>query len=319
VDADGDGVELAGEIKVLSPSTIIVIMTGEPTLENAIGSLKIGAIEYIVKPFSTDYLESLVRNAFEKSRLFSELEREKALKLELEEAYSQLKDSDRLKDAFLARINHELRTPLAVAMTANQVLGPELKEAHARKLWENSGTGLNNLKTIIEELLLFSGLLNGELKPKKKPCDLLPLLEASAQGTEFLYKSLGVHLEITQEGESAPLLADPEMMGVVFKQLLANAAKFSHRGKTVAARAVYLPDMALFHFADTGCGVSDDLLPHIFDGFFQAADHRMRNVGGLGLGLATVKRIVESHGGAVAALKNRAGPGLTVTVSLLRK
>ncbi|HNW43292.1 MAG TPA: response regulator [Elusimicrobiales bacterium] len=318
IDAGGDGVALASEIRTLSPSTRVIIMTADPTLETAIGGLKSGAMEYIVKPFSPEYLESVVRNTFERSRLFSELEREKALKAELETAYAQLKNSENVKDAFLARINHELRTPLAVALTSIELLGPELKGTRAEELWQRADGALKNLRLAIEELLLFSELLKERPELKKKPADLLALLEESARSLAFLYQDMGVSLSVSTEGEPYPVTADAALLTAAFKQLLANAVKFNARGGSVAVKAAYLPDKAVFRFTDTGRGVNDETMPKLFDGFFQAADYLTRNVGGIGLGLAIVKQIMEAHGGAVKAQRNPAGPGMVFTVSLPR-
>lgn len=201
-------------------------------------------------------------------------------------------------------------------MASAELLGTELKEERARGLWERSGRALSNLNLRIEELLLFSGLLKGDIKISREPCDLRTILEASARSLDFLYNELGVSLELSAEGTPVPVPADPEMMAAVFRQLLSNAAKFCSRGGSVSVRAGSRADKVLFHFADTGCGVSDEAMPRIFDGFFQAADYLTRSAGGIGLGLATVKHIVEAHGGRVTARKNTPAPGMTFTVML---
>ncbi len=318
IDKGGNGIDLAQEIRNISPATVIIIMTADPTIETAIGGIKTGAMEYLVKPFSPVYLESVVRNAFEKARLFSELEREKALKADLEAAYAQLKNSERVKDAFLARINHELRTPIAIALASAELLGPALKDEKEVELWGRGEKALRNLNLVIEELLLFSDLLKGSMKLEKAPADLRPVLEDTARALAFLCGEVAVTVSLSFEGEPYPVPADKERIAAVFKQLLTNAIKFNSRGGSVEIKAVYLPDRALFSFKDTGCGVNEEDLPKIFYGFFQAADYLTRAVGGVGLGLATVKYIVEGHGGSVAARKNRTGPGMTFTVSLPR-
>ncbi len=316
IDAQGDGIALAREIRNLAPATIVVIMTAQPTLETAIGGLKTGASAYILKPFSIEYLESVIRNAFEKSRLTSELESEKAFKTEIEAAYSQLQESARLQNAFLSRLNHELRTPLAIALTSSELLGSEMKGDRNEQIWTRSDGALRRLALTIDELLLFSDLLKGDLKPEKKASDLQAVLEDTSQRLKFLYDESGLAVGLACEGAPVPVTCDPVLMREVFKHLLVNAVKFNKQGGRISVKAAYLPDKAVFSFSDTGSGVNEADMPRLFDSFFQAADYLTREAGGVGLGLATVKRIVEAHGGGAAAHKNQDGHGMTFSVWL---
>ncbi len=311
IDAQGDGIELAREIRNLSPGTIVVIMTAQPTLETAIGGLKTGASAYILKPFSIDYLESVVRSAFEKSKLAAELESEKAFKAEIAAAYAQLQESAQIKNAFLGRLNHELRTPLAIALTSSELLGRELKDPVGREVWARSDGALRRLALVIDELLLFSDLLKGGVKLQREDCDLQALLEETSARLKFLYDEMGLSVSFSREGEPVPVSCDPGLLREVFKHLLMNAVKFNKQGGSIAVRSVHSPGKAQFSFSDSGGGVDEADMPKLFDNFFQAADYLTREVGGVGLGLATVKRIVEEHGGGVAVHKNARGPGLT--------
>jgi signal transduction histidine kinase len=318
LDADGDGVMLAREIKNISPDTKVIIMTADPTLETAIGGLKSGAEDYIIKPFSTEYLGSVIRGVFDKAALSSELAREKALKHELEDAYSQLQASEKVKDAFLSRVNHELRTPLAIALAASELLGTQLAGGKARELWLHSDLALKGLELEIGKLLLYSGLIKGEIKIEKKDTDLAALLAEASRSLKFLYEDMAIKVEFSVEGVPYAVPADPKLMGEVFKQLLVNGVKFNKKGGSISVRSHYSEDRALFSFSDTGTGVSDAAMPHLFDSFFQAADYLTREVGGIGLGLATVKLIIEGHGGGVSAQKNPGG-GMSFAVSLPRQ
>jgi signal transduction histidine kinase len=318
IDGQADGVVLAQEIKNLSPDTKVIMMTADPTIESAIGGLKSGATEYIIKPFSSEYLTSVVRNTFEKAKLYSELEREKAMKHELEAAYSQLKASESAKNAFLSRINHELRTPIAIALASSELLGQELKSDKDLEIWLRSDRALKGLQLSIGELLLFSDLLKGELKIQKKETDLLALLRETSAELKFLYDEMTITVEISAEGEPYPLPTDPVLMTEAFKQLLVNGVKFNKKGGSISVHAHFTEEHALFSFSDTGPGVSEETMPHLFDSFFQAADYLTREVGGIGLGLATVKQIVEAHGGFISAQKNLSGAGMTFTLSLPR-
>lgn len=318
IDAQGDGIELAREIRNLAPATIVVIMTAQPSLETAIGGLKTGASAYILKPFSIDYLESVIRSAFEKSRLTAELESEKAFKAEIAAAYAQLQESARLKNAFLGRLNHELRTPLAIALASSELLGREIGDPAGKEVWARSDGALRRLALVIDELLLFSDLLKGEVKLQREDCDLQALLQETSARLKFLYDEMGLSVSFSREGEPGPVNCDPAMLREVFKHLLMNAVKFNKQGGSIAVKSAYSPAKALFTFSDSGGGVDEADMPKLFDNFFQAADYLTREVGGVGLGLATVKRIVEAHGGGVSAHKNAPGPGLTFSFWLPR-
>ena len=106
-----DGSLLVEMIKEKSPLTDVVVMTAAPALETAISTLKNGAYDYLIKPFNSEFLLSVVNRCFEKRRLSDELQREKLLRQEIEAAYVELQKVEKLKESFLARINHELRTP----------------------------------------------------------------------------------------------------------------------------------------------------------------------------------------------------------------
>jgi signal transduction histidine kinase len=317
IDKGGDGVALAQEIRNISPNTKVIMMTADPTIDSAIGGMKSGAVEYIIKPFSIDYLASVARNTFEKGMLSSELAREKTMKQELEAAYSQLKASESVKDAFLSRINHELRTPVSIAMTSSELLGQQLKAADDLALWGRSDKALRNLHLAIGELLLFSDLLKGTLKPDRKPLDLPALLAETSSGLKFLYDDMKIKVELLTEGEPYQVAADPVLLGEAFKQLLVNAVKFNRKGGSVTVKAHYFDDRVIVSVSNTGLVVSDEAMPHLFDSFFQAADYLTREVGGIGLGLATVKQIMEAHDGGITVQKNPEG-GMTFSVLLPR-
>ncbi len=319
IDAGGNGVALAQEIRNISPDTRIILMTADPTLETAIGGMKSGVMEYIIKPFSIDYLTSVVRNVFEKGKLTSELEREKAMKQELESAYSQLKSSEKVKDAFLSRLNHELRTPMAIALASSELLGQQLKEEKELELWGCSEKALRNLQLAIGELLLFSDLLKGSLKLDKKPTDLWTLLAETTKGLKFLYDDMEIKVKLQSEGEAYLVPVAQDLVGEAFRQLLVNAVKFNKKGGSVAVRAHYAADRVVFSFSNSGMDVSEVDMPHLFDSFFQTADYLTREVGGIGLGLATVKQIMDAHGGGATAHKNQAGGGMTFAISLPRE
>ena len=117
-----DGQALVRAVKARCPNTDVVVMTAAPTLENAVNTLKDGAADYVVKPFEPGHLKLVVQRVLESGRLRRELSAERAMRQELETAYAQLQKVEELKESFLSRISHELRSPLSEVITSLSLL-----------------------------------------------------------------------------------------------------------------------------------------------------------------------------------------------------
>jgi signal transduction histidine kinase len=294
-------------------------MTGEPSLETAVAGLKSGVCEYIIKPFSVEYLQSVIRNCLEKASLSTELAREREIKGELEAAYTQLKDSEKAKDAFLARVNHELRTPLSVAITSSEVVCAELKKTGNLEIWKKLDGALRSLHAVIEELLLYSNLSEERLKLKTGETDLWELLSGTLEGLKDLCAETGVKVELAKEGVAVNLFVEGELIGSAFRQLMLNAIKFNKKGGKIFVLARYSSYSVSFVFSDTGIGMSPSDMAGLFTPFYQAAFYLTREVGGMGLGLATVKKIALLHDGDIfAQIKPEGGMTFTLTLPVKR-
>jgi signal transduction histidine kinase len=310
-----DGTRLTEMIKSRSPFIDVVIMTAYPTLETAIQLLKNGAYDYLSKPFSQDLLESVVARCFEKRRLSDELDREKSQRRELAAAYAELQKVEHLKEAILSRLSHELRTPVCTSLLAletMQALNPEPEKLKHLDIMRSS---LSRLQKTVEDVLFLARSSQDGLPLRRSPTDLKVMIEKVAQHYGSLWRSKQIRLETRLEELSEPVPVDPGHMETALKQLLLNAIHFNRKKGSILIQGRRHDSGIGISFIDTGVGIPKENIPDIFDGFYQAAEYLTREVGGLGLGLAIVRRIAEAHGGAVR-VESEEGRGSTFTLSL---
>jgi signal transduction histidine kinase len=310
-----DGRALLEEIKRLSPLTDVVVMTAFPALENAIPILKQGAYDYLIKPFTPDLLRSVVTRCLDKRRLSDDLCREKRLRQDLEAAYGQLQEMEQLKEAFLARVNHELRIPLAPALMALELLAGSLADPEHQTLCGVLRERLKQLQSIVESVLLFSALKKPEYVCPKTLIDIRHLLSDVIETCRSLAeeKEVSVHVDLQRLPET--LLGNTSLLDTLFKNLFINAVQFNQKGGTIQVVAQEVSGQIEISFADTGRGIPAAKLSQVFDSFYQVANYLTRDVGGMGLGLALARRIAELHGGSIQ-VNSEEGRGSTFKVIL---
>jgi signal transduction histidine kinase len=310
-----DGRGLLEEIKRCAPLTDVIVMTAFPALENAIPILKQGAYDYLIKPFTPDVLRSVVARCLEKRRLSEDLSREKRLRQELEAAYGQLQEMENLKEAFLARVNHELRIPLAPSLMALDLLANSLSNSEHQELCGLLRRRLHQLQETIESILLFSSLKKPDFVCSKTLVDIQEQITEVIGNYQSLAKEKGLTLYQDFHMIPVPLLADPALLQTLFKNLLFNAIQFTPQGGTIRITLKGTPEQISIAFQDTGIGIPAEKMPRMFDSFYQVAHYLTREVGGLGLGLALSRRIAELHGGTIH-IDSQEGKGSTFTVWL---
>lgn len=308
------GVDLAGEVRGRWPRTDVIIMTGMPSLETAIPTLKTGAADYLIKPFTIPHLQSVVSKLLEMRRLRRELERERLLYRKLADDYAVLQKVERLKAGIIGRVSHELRTLVTIARMAAEIIRAEIAPPGLDGFAKLDGA-LRRMQATVEDLLLFAQTQEDGFRVGKSPVDLWPVLEQLIAGYRPLWEKRGLRVELGLEGERRPLNADAELMKAALSRLLLNAIRFNRKGGSVGVLARYGPQEASFVFTDAGDGIPPEEQSRIFDGLYQVADYLTRRVGGLGVGLAVARRIVEAHGGSVS-VKSSPGAGSTFTILL---
>jgi hypothetical protein len=311
-----NGVALTEEIKHLYPSTDVVIMTGNPSVETAVSTLKYGASDYLTKPMKANALRSVVRRCLEKRRLSPDLNRENQLLLELSAAYTELQKVERLKNAFISTLGHELRTPLTIAISAAELLRDGCADPRRTKeIADVLRSSLAREKEVVEDLLLFSHLASGGTKAKSAEIDLREMIRALVENYKSIWEEKQLVVEMSFPDTLRPFHGDAALLKTAFKHLLLNAIQFNKKEGRVQLRIDDQPGNLHVLFTDTGIGIAQDQQALIFDRFYQVAEHMTRLVGGLGLGLAIVRRAVEAHGGSIS-ISSQKEVGSTFKVTL---
>ncbi|MET0850618.1 MAG: PAS domain S-box protein, partial [Candidatus Rokuibacteriota bacterium] len=223
----------------------------------------------------------------------------------------------RAKDEFLAMLGHELRNPLGTLTNAVAVLERVTPDESARRVVDIVRRQTAHLTRLVDDLLDVARVSSGKIELRLGRQDLGELARRSVDGLAQAGRTQ--EHEVTVHGAGVPIHADPARIEQVIANLVDNALKYTPAGGRIAVRAERVGDRAVLRVRDTGKGFAPDLLPHAFDVFVLVPKQIDRARGGLGLGLTLVKRLVELHGGTVAAAS--AGPDLgsefTVTLPLL--
>ena len=232
-------------------------------------------------------------------------------------ARADAEKANRLKDEFLATLSHELRTPL------NAVIGWSRIIKSGRLDTESSSHAIDVIernawaqKQIIEDILDVSRVITGKLQLHLGPVDLVSVVKAALDAVSPALEAKDIRIE-TQYQEGLKIIAgDPDRLQQVVWNLLSNASKFTPVGGVVGVRVTQDDTYSEIEVTDTGPGIDKEFLPHVFERFRQADGSTTRTHGGLGLGLAIVRHLVELHGGLIAAENGMSGNGAVFTVKL---
>ncbi|HMI85449.1 MAG TPA: PAS domain-containing protein [Polyangiaceae bacterium] len=230
-----------------------------------------------------------------------------------------LVEADRHKTEFLALLSHELRNPLTPIRYSLFVLDrAEPLSEQARRAKEIIGRQVDHLARIVDDLLDVTRISRGKIKLQRSSLDLGALVRRTVEDYAALFATNKLELDIDTVPKPLIVTGDPERIAQILGNLLQNAAKFTPAGGRVAV--TLKPDQArrsaLLAVRDTGVGITAEALPRLFEPFEQAAETLDRSSGGLGLGLALVRSLVEMHGGTVQAVSEGPGAGAEFVVHL---
>ena len=241
--------------------------------------------------------------------------------LEQSEAYERLyreaQESSRIKEEFLATVSHELRTPLnAILGWSRIVRAGKLSEAEITKALETIERNARAQAQLIDDLLDVSRIITGKLRMDVRPIDPNGFIEAALEAVSPAAEAKGVRVQKIMDTSTVSVPGDPTRLQQVIWNLLSNAIKFTPRGGCVQVRMERVDSHLQIIVADNGQGIPTEFLPYVFDRFRQIDQTSTRHQGGLGLGLALVRHLVELHGGSVGASSPGPGQGSTFTVFL---
>jgi PAS domain S-box-containing protein len=233
------------------------------------------------------------------------------------DAYRQATDANRLKDEFLATLSHELRTPLNAVMGYTKMLSmnvlDEAKRANAVKVIDRNAS---SLKQIIDDVLDVSRIVSGKLRLNVQPLNLGDVVKMSLATVLPAADAKGIVIDSHLEPGLPPVSGDIDRLQQVVWNLISNAVKFTPHGGRIDVDVEQTDGHVAIVVKDTGRGIAKEFLPHLFERFRQADSAFSREHGGLGLGLAIVRELVELHGGTVRARSEGPGSGSTFRVEL---
>jgi PAS domain S-box-containing protein len=246
----------------------------------------------------------------------AETEREQLLVRE-KVAREQAETANRIKDEFLAVLSHELRSPLNPILGWSKLLQQgQLDAAQTRQALQAIERNAKLQAELIEDLLDVSRILQGKLNLNVSAINLAATIRAAMETVQLAAAAKAIKLAASFEPDPPFLQGDSTRLQQVIWNLLSNAVKFTPTGGQVNIRLERLDAWAQITISDTGQGIEPAFLPHVFDYFRQADAATTRKFGGLGLGLAIVRHLVELHGGTVAVASPGVGSGATFTVKL---
>ncbi len=247
-----------------------------------------------------------------------QIQQERAQLLELEQiARTKAETANRIKDEFIAVLSHELRTPLNAILGWSKLL--QSRRLDQAKIFEAVATIERNAKLqvqLIEDLLDVSRILQGKVTLKIRNLNLESTILPALETIRLAAESKSIQISTVFEPNVGQVMGDSTRLQQVVWNLLSNAVKFTPKGGKIEVRLEQVDGFAIVKVRDTGKGISSEFLPYVFDYFRQADSSSTRKFGGLGLGLAIVRNIIEIHGGTVQAESPGEGQGATFTFRL---
>jgi signal transduction histidine kinase len=235
------------------------------------------------------------------------------------EARREADAANRVKDEFLATLSHELRTPLNAILGWTSLLRQHtLDEPGREHAFEVIERNARNQQQLIDDLLEVSMIVRGQLHLDVQPLNIVDAVRAAVASVAPSAQAKRQSIDVDVPREQIQVAGDHSRLQQILWNLLSNAVKYTPRGGEVRIDVAEGPHDVLVSVRDTGVGIPPDVLPHIFERFRQGVSGTTREHGGLGLGLAIVRHLIEAHGGTVQASSDGDGRGSTFTITLPR-
>jgi signal transduction histidine kinase len=313
---DMTGVEVCRQIKQ-APETswmpVLQISATSKSVEHKVEAMNEGADTYLTEPIApaelVAHVNAALRYRWAEERLRESNQRIAAL-------YEEAQRANRAKDDFLAVLSHELRTPLNAMLGWLQLLhGERLGEEQRRSALEIIERNAHAQARLIEDLLDVSRIVSGQLSIASKTVDLVSIVRNAAHTVAPAAAEKDVELALELDADRLWVNGDAPRLQQVVVNLLSNAVKFTDRGRVVVSLQ-RRDDGAVVEVRDSGIGIVPEFLPYVFDRFKQADSSKTRPHGGLGIGLAIARYLVEAHGGRITAHSDGYGKGAVFAFEL---
>jgi PAS domain S-box-containing protein len=312
-------------VKEISDDMIAASAHGDETRIQLIKSL--GLRSYMVVPLTVHgrTFGTLTFATAESGRLYTDddfrfvqdLAFRAALAVDNARAYRAAQDANRLKDEFLATLSHELRTPLNAILGYTRLLQADMiapeRGAHALATVERNAASLTQ---IVEDILDVSRIISGKIRLNIQPVDLADVIKNAVETVTPAADAKQIRIQMLVDPHAGPISGDPDRLQQVVWNLVSNAVKFTPKNGIVQVRLERINSHVEIVVSDTGIGIAPDFLPHMFERFRQADSGTTRAHGGIGLGLAIVRHLVELHGGTITASSGGKDTGATFRVRL---
>ena len=304
---------------------IILLTSGgceSPVNTEGLASLgAIGNVNLIERPVRMMTLLSTIKTALRaRNRQYDvreHLATERHNKQQLEKAFIQVEEASRLKDEFLATVSHELRTPLNAVLGWTTLLrSSQLDPAGRKRALETIERNARSQQQLVEDLLDVSRAISGKLRLDARPVHPRTFIDEAVEALRPTAQARQIRVTQAIESGLNDVYGDPARLRQIVWNLLSNAIKFSPTGGRVRINARRVGSSLELSVKDNGQGIAAEFVPYVFDRFRQADMTTTRTHGGLGLGLAIVRQLVELHSGTVRVASAGVGRGATFTVTL---
>jgi signal transduction histidine kinase/ActR/RegA family two-component response regulator len=250
-------------------------------------------------------------------RLAEDVARRAALAIENARLFQHAQEASRLKDEFLATVGHELRTPLTAILGWTRLLRTgRLSDEKRVRAFDSIERSADAQARLVDDILDISRIVSGRLWIETKAVDLADIVESAVESFRPAAEAKGVTLQVDSDLEVGVVVGDGDRLRQVVWNLLSNAVKFTPKGGQVRVELRRLGGDVELAVVDSGQGISAAFLPYVFERFRQADSSTTRMHGGLGLGLAIVRHLVELHGGTVRGVSEGEGKGATFVVRI---
>jgi signal transduction histidine kinase len=299
-----DGFEVIKIVRKIDPDLVIVVITGYATIETAVDAMKMGAYDFVPKPFTPSELRLIIDRGFERWRLSKETQFLRKQKEEVERK-------------FVTLVSHQLKGPLGavkqyldVLLYSNNRLPTETVEWISR-----AQTRILEMLSLIQDWLMLAKLDRGNLCDRTVSSDLSKAVETVLQ--EYRHLPSAANLKLSSEAGPGlePVCGDPVSLNMLVSNLVGNAIKYNRPGGSVKIGLSRSENCIVLEVSDTGIGIPASFRPHLFEEFYRVKSPETQDIPGTGLGLVICKRIVSELGGSIL-FDSKEGEYTTFTVKL---